>query len=288
MKKKIAIVGYGYVGKAMFNFFKDHYLMHIYDPYNKTSPCEPSQKEDVNECDLAVVCVPTPRGENGECDISIVEEVISWIDVPILLKSTVEVGTTEKLIKKYKKSIVFSPEYCGESSYWSPYKFHTDIKETPFFIFGGYQLETSMMVDFFLPVTGPTKKYIQTDSTTAEFVKYMENTFYATKIVYCYEMFEIARQCNIDWNEARELWLLDPRINPMHTCVFEENDWPFSGKCLPKDTAALVSLAQKTGYEPELLKEVLDSNERLKQTRLERRNDFGISETSGRSLPPKS
>lgn len=271
MTKSIGIVGYGYVGKAFYNFFSNHYKMHVYDPYSDGLPCT-ATKDDINKCDVAVVCVPTPKGDNGECDISIVEEVINWIDSPlILLKSTVEVGTTKSLIERYNKSIVFSPEYCGESTYWSPYAFDTDVKETPFFIFGGHSKNTSSMIDYFLPVTGPVKRYIQTDTTTAEFVKYMENSFYATKIAYCYEMYEIAKTCGIDWNEARELWLADPRINPMHTAVFQENDWPFAGKCLPKDTSAIVELAQKEGYEPGLLKEVLNTNQKIHDMRADRK-----------------
>jgi len=272
---KVAIVGYGYVGKAMYQFFKDHYCTVVYDPFCSFEDFDGYHTDDkvlINECDLAVICVPTPKGEKGECDTSIVESVMEWIETPlILLKSTIEVGTTERLSDKYNKPIVFSPEYCGESTYWSPYAFDTDVKETPFFIFGGDPKDTSRMIDFFLKVTGPVKRYIQTNSRTAEFVKYMENSFYATKIAYCYEMSEIARESDIDWNEARELWLADPRLNPMHTAVFEENDYPFSGKCLPKDTSAIFEFAKKAGYDAKLLKEVLATNERIKQRRCERR-----------------
>ena len=50
--KSVAIVGYGYVGKAFFEFFKDHYRMYIYDPFVKTTPCESASKEKINQCDL--------------------------------------------------------------------------------------------------------------------------------------------------------------------------------------------------------------------------------------------
>lgn len=259
--KSIGIVGYGYVGKAMHRFFSDHYKIYIYDPY--VCGHYPTTKEDINSCDLAVVCVPTPSSEDG-CDISIVEDVISWIKSPlILLKSTVPPGTTNYLQMQTEKRIVFSPEYCGESSYWTPYKFHTDVKETPFFIFGGDPSDTSELVDFFLPVTGPVKTYRQTSARAAEMAKYMENCFYATKITFCYEMAQICEKSDIDFNEVRELWLLDPRINPMHTAVFKGNKKPFSGKCLPKDLSALTSYARSIGYEASLLNEVASSNERI-------------------------
>jgi UDP-glucose 6-dehydrogenase len=67
----------------------------------------------------------------------------------------------------------------------------------------------------------------------------------------------------VDWNEVRELWLLDPRISDMHTAVFRD-DRGFGGKCLPKDTSALVKIAEKNGIDAILLKGVLDSNKRIR------------------------
>ena len=264
IKKKIGIVGYGYVGRAMFKFFERHYDVIFHDPHVDGS----SSVEEINLCDLAVVCVPTPTFIDGECaghcDTSIVEHSLAWIETPlILLKSTVPVGFTDRMRVALDKRIVFSPEYCGESSYWTPYKFHADIKETPFFIFGGHHRDTSAMVDYFLPVTGPVKTYRQTTARAAELAKYMENSFYATKIAFCYEFAEIANTLLVDFNEVRELWLLDPRINPMHTAVFHQNQRPFSGKCLPKDLAAICERSEENGYDPKLLREVQNTNERI-------------------------
>lgn len=257
LRKTIGIVGFGYVGKAIYHLFELHYIQKFHDPnYQFSSP-----KEDINDCDVAFVCVPTPSKSDGSCDISIVEECVSWIQAPlIILKSTVSPGTTDYLSKKYSKRIVFSPEYCGESSYWTPYKFHKDIIESPFFIFGGSPQATSECVDLFLPVTGPVKIYRQTTAMAAEIAKYMENCFYATKISFCYDIARLAEKAGIDFNEVRELWLLDPRINPMHTAVFKDNEYPFSGKCLPKDLEALLSWGKQIGYEPHILKAVSEFN----------------------------
>lgn len=266
-KKKIGIVGYGYVGKAMHRLFENHYDVQLYDV---DSPLR--DREIINSCDLAVVCVPTPQCADGSCDTSIVEEVLDWLKTPlILLKSTVPVGFTDRMRVGKLKRIVFSPEYCGESSYWTPYKFHTDIKETPFFTFGGNRKDTSDIVDFFLPVTGPVKTYRQTSAREAELAKYMENAFYALKIAFCYEFAEIAQALGCDFNEARELWLLDPRINPMHTAVFNSNSHPFSGKCLPKDLNAIIQRSESSNYIPYLLREVLSSNKRIAGVRETRR-----------------
>jgi UDPglucose 6-dehydrogenase len=273
MKQKIGIVGYGYVGRAMYNFFKKHYEVFVHDVQgDKDVPIV--GREEINSCDLSLICVPTPMDSSGRCDTSLVDEVVSWVNTPItIIKSTVEVGTTASLSKLHGKKLVFSPEYCGESSYWSPYLWDREVKETPFFIFGGDSESTSKCVDFYLPVAGPVKKYIQTSSCSAEMAKYMENSFYATKIAFCYEMAEICHSAGIDYNTVRELWLHDPRINPMHTAVFERNDSPFGGKCLPKDLSALHNFAKnKLGYEPKLLGEVLNSNKRIGTIRETRRD----------------
>jgi UDPglucose 6-dehydrogenase len=276
--KKIAIIGYGYVGKAMEQFFKDHYEIVVYDPYvnfgkgargndpraitrpNLSSGLQ-AKKNEVNKCYASFVCVPTPRSEDGSCDVSIVEETLEWLDTEVIvIKSTVEVGTTERLSKQYNRKIVFSPEYVGESTYWTPFNFHTDMKETPFYTFGGDKEECSKVIDLFLPVVGPCKQYNITNSTAAEMAKYMENAFYATKVAFCNELYDICEAVDVDWNEVRELWLSDPRLHRMHTAVFKDNRG-FGGKCLPKDTRALVSIAEKNKCNSLLLRGVLSSND---------------------------
>jgi UDPglucose 6-dehydrogenase len=271
-KTKIGIVGYGYVGRAMAEFFNGHYDVIINDPAlskSRVSTPDPATMAEINQCDVAVVCVPTPKTLEGPCDTSIVEAVVDQLRTPlILIKSTVSVGTCGRMAAKHASKIVFSPEYCGESSYWTPYDFHTEIKETPFFIFAGPPAATSAMVDLFLPVTGPVKRYIQTPNyRAAEMAKYLENTYYATKVAFCYEAAEICRAVGVDWNEARELWLADPRINPMHTAVFADNARPFGGKCLPKDLAGMIGASRDHGYEPCLLAEVEATNDRIARHR---------------------
>jgi UDPglucose 6-dehydrogenase len=266
MNKKIGIIGLGYVGKAFYRFFGSHYQTTAYDSDHDVLYYDKAQVSDV---DVAVICVPTPSRPDRRCDTSIVEEVIDWCKAElIIIKSTIEPGTTENLIEKYKKRIVFSPEYCGESSYWSPYPWDREIKECPFFIFGGRPKDTAEAVNLYLPICGPVKKYVQTGATEAEMAKYMENSFFATKIAFVYEIAQICKRTGVDYNTVREIWLNDPRINPMHTAVFENNIKPFGGKCLPKDLNALIAYAEEVlGYQAGLLKEVMASNERIGRLR---------------------
>jgi UDP-glucose 6-dehydrogenase len=88
----------------------------------------------------------------------------------------------------------------------------------------------------------------------------MENSFLATKVIFCNEFADIAAAFGVDYNELRELWLADYRIGRSHTDVYP-NKRGFSGKCLPKDTSALVHSSEKAGFIPELLKEVRRINQ---------------------------
>lgn len=271
----IGICGFGYVGKAIYSLVNESKNMsntsiHIYDPYSALSIKNNYNINSSNKfkhVDIAFVCVPTPPCSDGKCDWELVEESVKWIDADlIVIKSTVPVGTCDLLSEKYNKKIVFSPEYCGESKYWTPYEFHEEIVETPFFIFGGDKKLTQLAIDFFLLICGPTKKYIQCEAQEAEMAKYMENTFFASKIAFCNEIYSICEANNINWHAARELWLLDPRINPMHTAVFK-NDRGFGGKCLPKDLKELISLSDRSGVECPLLKSIQKSNDLIRHSK---------------------
>ena len=290
--KTIAIIGEGYVGSAMRYFFQDHFNLVIVDkkyegknekvlaanqPHRdmaSVTTTYASSYQNAHGCDLVVICLPTPCKEDGSCNTDLVEEVIENIDAPLfLIKSTIEPGTTDRLKKETGKKIVFSPEYCGESKYWTEYKFHTDVKETPWFVFGGDPEDTEKAVQYFIRVSGPTKKYHQTDALTAELVKYIENTFYALKVTFCYEINELCKRMGVDYYKMREAWLLDPRINPMHTAVFEEAGNPFGGRCFPKDVSAICRYAKNLGYDAKLIQEIQDSNERIGNIRKNRKSN---------------
>ncbi|OGM31670.1 hypothetical protein A2803_04545 [Candidatus Woesebacteria bacterium RIFCSPHIGHO2_01_FULL_44_21] len=261
----VAIVGYGYVGKALHSFFGDS-VAAVYDPQYKKIPGYPQVKvtqNAVNKCDLVVICVPTLESKDGSCDTSIVEQSVKWLSTPlILIKSTVEPGTTLKLSKKYGKELVFSPEYIGEGKYFTPpwrYPHPEDMKMHTFQIFGGPRQVTKKVVDLFTRIMGPHVSYMQTDSTTAEIVKYMVNSWGAMKVTFANEWYDICEAHGVDYREARELWALDSRVEKMHTLVFPDKRG-FSGKCFPKDISAIIASAKKRNYVPKLLETVKSVN----------------------------
>ena len=262
MNKKIGVVGLGYVGKAQVELWRysNIYYVRGYDPHLLEG-----NKPTINTCDLAVVCVPTPMKKNGVCDTSILEETLKWLDVPvILIKSTVPPGTTRRLQAKYKKRLVFSPEFIGENKYWSPHGFDKSALALPFYILGGDDENIKFVYDLLLPVLGPSKEYRFTTFEEAEMTKYMCNTYGATKVVWANEMKNICDILGIEYHKVRELWALDPRVEKFHTAVFEDSPG-FSGKCYPKDINAIVEAARNAGYDPKFLREVINSNKRFKK-----------------------
>ena len=255
--KSIAVVGVGYVGRHMVDFVKDHYQVVKYDPA-LGEDC--ATKEEINKCDLAIVAVPTPMLKDGSCDTSIVEEVVSWIETPVIwLRSTVAVGTTDYLKDKYKKRIVFSPEYLGESKYETGWDFHTNEKKCPWFILGGSPEDTQYVLDIIVPITGPTRHYRQMEAKEAETAKYMENIYFAMKVIFANEFKRACDALGVNYWEARDGWGLDPRVDKWHTAVFPNNPG-FGGKCLPKDLNAFIKCCEKANYNPKFLKQIWASN----------------------------
>lgn len=257
MIKKIGIIGHGIVGKGMEKLLNKRFEVVVYDVV--TQP----DKSVLEGCDLAVICVPTNMKADGSCDTSIVENCVSWLETPlILVKSTIPPTTTNYLRKKYGKKVNFSPEYMGESTYFTPYWKYPDpeMAETHTFVIVGGE-EASEILNIFMKVMSVDTKYMAVTAEEAELTKYMENNFFALKVAFCNEYYDIAKTFGVDYKKLRELWLLDSRVNPNHTLVFEDKRG-FSGKCFPKDINGMVKASEQAGYTPTLLKAVIERNKK--------------------------
>jgi len=247
--KKIVIVGYGHVGKSVHELFPESY---IYDPFLNLG-----KKEDLKEIDVAFICVPTPSLDDGSCDTSIVEEIISWLNAKIIIiRSTVEVGFTAAMVTKYHKSIVFQPEYYGETKN-HPY---SSEKNVSWVTIGGEKEYCDLAKEIYKDKN--VKINIST-SSEAEMAKYMCNAFLASKVVFCNEIYDLCEKMGINYNNVKELWLNDPRIGKSHFDVYPENRG-FGGHCFPKDTAALLSLTKKYKSENNQLKATIKANKILR------------------------
>jgi UDPglucose 6-dehydrogenase len=256
---KIGVIGLGLVGRSVVDLFAAHHNTVAWDLNSDV----PYPDKDLASCAFAVVCVDTPTCPDGKADAQSVYNAVSALPCDrVLLKSTVPPGTTDALQRATGKTICFWPEYVGESRYYNPH-FPSAIAEVPFVIIGGERLSRGWFIDQLLPVLGPTKTYFQCEAIEAELIKYAENAFFATKITFVNEYRRVCESFDADWHAVREGWLLDPRIERMHTAAFAD-DPGFGGKCLPKDLQAIVAAAAEQGYGAALLSEVLQSNARLR------------------------
>lgn len=268
---RIAIVGAGAVGSAMAQMFRDVVL---YDePKGIGTPAE------VNAADIAFVCVPTPSRPDGSCDTSIVESVISWIDGPIIvIRSTVSVGTTRRLAQTHGKPILFQPEYGPAETPDHPFN---DLRDIRWIILGGDRKAAKTVARAWKDVYSSDIVIQFTTPEAAELAKYMENAFLAMKVTFCNEFYELAERFGVDYDELRELWLLDPRIGKTHTFVFPDKRG-FGGRCLPKDLAAIVGSAEAAGYEPSFLRAIVEANERFRSRESSRPASLPARGTRGR------
>ncbi|MFO0837893.1 MAG: hypothetical protein U1D55_05155 [Phycisphaerae bacterium] len=250
-KPKVGVVGAGVVGSAMRKLCGDDTVLYdIKPPYDGNKPL-------INKCDVVFINVPTPMKADGSCDTSIVEEAIAWIEAPlIIIRSTVAPGTTDRLRTKYKKHVIFQPEYLGETV---AHVFGT-MAERNFIVLGGEREDISKAADFYKNYYNAMVHVYYCDALTAEVAKYMENAFYAVKVTFVNEFWDIAKTHGVDFNLLREIWLADTRISRDHTFVFPDNRG-FAGKCLPKDTNAIVKSCADRGYDAKLLKATLAINE---------------------------
>lgn len=220
---------------------------------------------------LVVINVPTNETKSGMADTSLVWQSLEWLKKGgfggiFLIKSTTPPSELKKMDEKFKR-LVFSPEYMGESKYFTPawkYPDPANMESHTWQVFGGEKKDTSFCVDVFKRKMGVDTVFWQVDLMTAGLTKYMENSFFAMKVTFCNEWFEIAKMYGVDYNLLRECWLADPRINRNHTLVFSDNRG-YGGKCFPKDTRAIIYDVSKLGYRPNLMKAMDRANVKFRK-----------------------
>jgi UDPglucose 6-dehydrogenase len=250
--KKIAIIGYGWVGKSMAKLFPDAL---IYDPMLDFK----TTKEEVNACDIAFVCVPSPCPEEGALDTSIIEEVVSWCKSSLLvMRSTVNPGTCDRLAKKYSKRIVMQPEYLGETPAHPMY----DPKTRQFMVIGGEQADRKELIDLYTTVYNANTNIRQVSAIEAEIIKLSENRAISFKVAQIQELYDVCEKAGIDFYTIRDaVYSDDPRFNLWWTFVFPEKRG-FNSKCIPKDIYAWCAWAESLGYKPEITRAILERNKK--------------------------
>ena len=242
MKKyKIGIIGCGMVGGALLNYFnkQDNCELFLYDKRKRIGSIE-----SVNKADYVYICVPTPNDEKTEiCDTSIVEEAISYLkgNKIIIIKSTITPGTTEEIQNEYQQhKILFNPEFLTEATA------NQDMCFPDRQIIGYTKQSYNIVKEIIqqLPLA-PLEQIVP--SYVAEFIKYGGNSWFSVKVAKNNELYDLAKRFGLTEEEFEMLtdgMATDKRIGRTHLKIYHKGYRGYGGKCLKKDTKALLSFAE--------------------------------------------
>ena len=212
----------------------------------------------VQDAEFVFLCVPTPQGDDGSADLSYVEAVAGEISphltpgTVIVNKSTVPVGSTlvvERVLGRTDVQVVSNPEFLREGTA-VPDSLHPER----IVVGADDQAAAARVGELFAGTQAPL---LITDAATAETIKYASNAFLATKLSF---VNAVASLCEAVGADVRDVILglgYDKRIG----FEYLKPGPGWGGSCLPKDTRALVHIAEQAGYDFSFLKGAIATND---------------------------
>ena len=214
--------------------------------------------EAAKNCEVAFLCVPTPQGEDGSADLSYVQRASEEISAAlpfeaiVVNKSTVPVGSTkvvEKALKRPDVKVVSNPEFLREGSAVQ------DFLKPDRVVVGSDDQAAAMKVASLYD--GLSTRVIITDPASAETIKYAANAFLATKLSFINAIAAICEGVGADINDVVVGIGSDKRIGEN----FLRPGPGWGGSCFPKDSRALIKIAEDADYSFDLLKGVITVND---------------------------
>jgi len=271
-KPNIGIIGRGFVGSAVQHGFSPNVgcdaEVRVYDK-DPTKSLN-SIDETVNFSNFVFISVPTPTKKDGNIDLTILESVINDIsnvsknnDTIFLIRSTIIPGTTRSLQLKFPNlKLVFNPEFLTERSA------NFDFINQSRYIFGGDKKNTEKTAELFKWRFGKAISVLETDYESAELIKYMANTFFATKISFLNDMKLLSDKCNANWDDVIDGFVQDGRIGHSHLNVPGwDGKYGFGGSCFPKDIQAIIAFGDSLGLDMTVLKGAWETNLKVRPER---------------------
>jgi UDPglucose 6-dehydrogenase len=263
--KTIGVMGLGMVGGATYRFFQ---TLRGFVPGETLLGYDPVKEgfDDLTalqKADIVFVAVPTPylTGEDGKVgfDLSFVRQAIMSLEGSkvVVIKSTVLPGATDELQGEFPQhKILFNPEFLTEvtADQDMNYPDRQLVGYTP----KSFTVAADVM--HLLPLA-PFERVMP--AKEAEMVKYFGNTWFAAKVVFANQIYDLCQAVGVDYDVVKEAAAADKRIGRSHLEVFHKGYRGYGGKCLPKDTRALIELGDRLGVEMALLKRVEELNNAL-------------------------
>lgn len=263
-KARLGIIGFGFVGRALAHGFGPVADIKIYDKYENVYN---SLEETVNDSDFLFIGVPTPVDKNGKQDLSNLDDAIgSIVKVPvgrkiIILKSTIVPGTTRKYAERHKAhDFIFCPEFLTERTA------KLDFINASRIIIGGQDESAENKVEHLYRSRFTHTPIYKTTWEVAEVLKYMCNCFFAVKISFLNEMYDITNKfLNVSFEELRDMWLADFRIGNSHKDVPGPDGYRgYGGKCFPKDVKSFITWAESEKLHLDMCRAADKVNERVR------------------------
>tara|TARA_B110000208_G_scaffold181795_1_gene232899 strand:+ start:47 stop:835 length:789 start_codon:yes stop_codon:yes gene_type:complete len=261
----IGIVGLGFVGTALFvSFTKKNIVVKTYDKF-KTS----DDLSYILDCKITFLCLPTLFNEEiNQYDKSAIMETCEWLEHNlyrgvIVIKSTVEPETTDRLSEKYKKlRLLHNPEFLTAITA------NEDFHNQKHIVIGrglNCSEEDSLLVEWFYKDNYPEAEVSTCTSLESESMKIFCNSFYASKIMLFNEFKLLCDKNNSNFNTIKTLMLKNNWINSMHTDVpGPDGKLGYGGACFPKDTKALNQYMLSRGSENQVLQSVITECDKIR------------------------
>ena len=227
--------------------------------------------------DAIIITTGTPMNESGSVNLDAVKSALSWIKgrhhegSVIVVKSTVPPGTgirfLETILADSPSCYVCNPEFLREGQavedWFNPDRIVVGVERAGCL---------PVVKELFQGIEAP---YVVTDITSAEMTKYAANAYLATKISFINEIAALCDRLGATIDDVTKGISLDPRIGPS----FLKAGVGYGGSCFPKDTRALDDLALNNGHNFELLRSVINVNNRQRLLPL-----YALRERFGRLL----
>lgn len=210
------------------------------------------------DCQIAFLCVPTPQGDDGSADLAYVEAAAAEIgpvlpyEAIVVNKSTVPVGSTkvvERVLRRPDVRVVSNPEFLREGSAVE------DFLNPDRVVVGADDRAAAIAVGALYDKV--RAQVVVTDPASAETIKYAANAFLATKLSFINAIAAICEGVGADVNDVVVGMGYDKRIGT----EFLRPGPGWGGSCFPKDSRALLRIANEAGYRFDLLAGVIAVNE---------------------------
>ena len=228
-------------------------------------------EKGVKESNIIFICVGTPQKQNGQADMKYVIEVAKTIgknlnDYKVIVdKSTVPVGTAEKVSREIKKNlkkkiefdVVSNPEFLKEGAAIKDF-------QNPDRIVIGVETEKAkkIMQELYGSIARITRPIVFMDTKSAELTKYASNAMLATRISFMNELSYLCENVGADVKNVAKGMGLDTRIGPK----FLSAGIGYGGSCFPKDVRALAYMLESFDVNTNIIRAVDYVNERQKKS----------------------